>query len=339
MPRPIKVERACYTPAMRYRELGRTGLSISEVSFGAWAIGGGMWGGRRDDDARRALRRALDRGVNFIDTALVYGEGHSERLVGEAVRERQSGQTPLHVATKVPGKARQWPAPPTAKLSEFFPRKWVVECAERSLKNLGVDHVDLLQLHVWADAWTTDDEWLEAFTTLKRDGKIRHAGVSINSHDPKSAVRLARSGRIDSLQVFYNLFDQSPEDELFPVCREHGIGVLARVPFDEGALTGKLRHDTKFVEGDFRQGYFAGDLLRRTVDAVEEMRPILESAAGTMARGALRFCLSHPAVSAVIPGMRSDAQVDENCAASDEGPLSEATLAQLRRFRWVRDPY
>ena len=324
---------------MRYRELGRSGLSFSEVGFGAWAIGGGMWGGKRDDDSRRALRRAVEHGVNFVDTALVYGDGHSEKLVGELVRERRSGQTPLFIATKVPGKAYQWPARPDAKLKDFFPRDWVTKCAERSLANLGVDCIDLLQLHVWAEAWTDEDEWWEALSSLKQAGKIRCAGVSINSHDPKSAVRLARSGRVEALQVFYNIFDQSPEDELFSACQEHGVGVLARVPFDESSLTGKLTLDTKFPDGDFRREYFGGDLLRQTVQKVDSMRPVVEGAAKTMARGALRYCLSHPAVTSVIPGMRSDSQVDENCAASDDGPLSPATLAELRAYRWVRGPY
>ncbi len=294
-----------------------------------------MWGGRRDEDARRALRRAVDRGVNFIDTALVYGDGHSERLVGELLRERPG----LMVATKVPGQCYQWPARPDARIADFFPRDWVLRCAEKSLKNLGVERIDLLQLHVWADAFTEAEEWQRAMEELQQAGKIRYVGVSLNSHDPKSALRLVRTGKVDALQVFYNLFDQSPEDELFAACLEHKVGVLARVPFDEGSLTGKLRADTKFPDGDFRRQYFAGELLTKTVGLVEEMRPILEQAAGTMARGALRFCLSHPAVSTVIPGMRSDQQVDENCAASDEGPLPAGTLAQLRRFRWVRPPY
>lgn len=321
---------------MRTRTLGRTGLSISEVSFGAWAIGGGMWGARRDDDARRALRRAADHGVNFVDTALVYGNGHSERLVGELVRERRPA--PIHVATKVPPKDMQWPARADTPARDAFPAAWIVESCERSLRFLKLDAVDLLQLHVWSDAWLDDDGWPRAFEDLKRAGKIRFAGVSLNSHDPKSGLRLVRSGKIDVVQVLHNVFDQSPEDELYPACLEHRVGVLARVPFDEGALTGKLRHDTVFPEGDFRREYFAGDLLGRTVDAVEKMRPIVEGAAKTMARGALRYCLSSPAVSAVIPGMRSDAQVDENCAASDEGPLPPATVAALRPFRWVRRP-
>jgi aryl-alcohol dehydrogenase-like predicted oxidoreductase len=320
---------------MRYRTLGKSGLKVSEIGFGAWAIGGGMWGGRRDQDARAALERAIERGVNLIDTALVYGDGHSERLVGEIARAHAG----VAVATKVPPKSYEWPARPGSKLSEFFPAAWIRECCERSLVNLGVERIDLLQLHVWADAWTDQDEWYRAMTALRDQGKIRFIGISINSHDPASAVRVVRAGRVDALQVFYNIFDQSPEDELYPACVEHGVGVLARVPFDEGSLTGKLTVDTKFPEGDFRAEYFGGSLLSDTVKRVEALRPIVEPAATSLARGALRFCLSQPAISTVIPGMRSTHQADENTAASDDGPLPAEVLQKLRAHRWVRKPY
>lgn len=294
-----------------------------------------MWGGPRDEAAAVALERAYQHGVRLVDTALVYGDGHSERLVGKFLAKHRD----VVVATKVPGKSFQWPARPGAKLEEFFPASWIVECCEKSLKNLAVDRIDVLQLHVWADAWTDRDEWYGAMVKLREQGKIRAIGISINSHDPASALRVVAAGRVDVLQVFYNLFDQSPEDALFPACITHGVGVLARVPLDEGSLTGKLRKDTVFPIGDFRSQYFAGDLLPQTVDRVEQMRPILEGAAGTIARGALRFCLSHPAVTSVIPGMRSDSQVDENTAAGSDPPLSQEALARLRPFRWVRSPY
>ena len=322
---------------MKRRKLGRSGAEVSEIGFGAWAIGGRMWGGPRDADARSALASAREHGVNFIDTALVYGDGHSEKLVGAFVRESRFGDAVI--ATKVPPRAMQWPAPPDARLEDYFPPDWIRGSCERSLKNLGLERVDVLQLHVWADAWTDRDEWYDTMTRLRDQGKIRWIGISINSHDPASAVRVVRAGRVDALQVLYNAFDQSPEDLLFPACREHGVGIIARVPFDEGSLTGKLRADTRFPPGDFRSGYFEGDLLSETVRRVERMRPILERAAGSMARGALRFCLSHPAVSTVIPGMRNPAQVGENCAASDDGPLPGDVLGRLRPHRWVRDAY
>ena len=319
---------------MQQRKLGQNGPDVSVIGFGAWAIGGGMWGERRDDDARAALERATSRGVTLIDTALVYGDGHSERLTGELARRR-----PVLVATKVPPKSYQWPARPDARISECFPVSWIVQCAERSLKNLGLERIDLLQLHVWADAWTDADEWQKAFEQLRQQGKIRLSGISINSNDPASAVRVVEKRGVDVLQVFYNIFDQSPNDALLPACVEHGVGVLARVPFDEGSLTGKLRNDTVFPPGDFRTQYFGGGLLQETVRRVEAMRPLVESAAGSMAAGALRFCLSHPAVSAVIPGMRSPEQVDANTAVGDAGPLPPEILRALEAHRWVRPAY
>jgi len=320
---------------MNTRPLGKSGIRVSEIGFGAWAIGGGMWGGKRDDDARASLERARERGVTLLDTALVYGDGHSERLIGAFKKQHPE----MVVATKVPPKAMQWPAHPGSDLERFFPSAWIRECCERSLRNLGLERIDLLQLHVWADAWTDRDEWYATMVALRDEGKIGAIGLSINSHDPQSAVRVVASGRVDALQVFYNIFDQSPEDALFPACLEHHVGVLARVPFDEGSLTGKLRADTVFPPGDFRTDYFGGPLLAETVRRVESLRPIVESAASSLARGALRYCLSHPAVSSVIPGMRSPAQVDENTAASPDGPLPPSTLTALHPHRWVRPPY
>lgn len=320
---------------MKTRKLGKSGITVSEVGYGAWAIGGSMWGGRRDDEARSSLERAYERGVRLVDTALVYGDGHSERLIGPFLKAHPD----VAVATKVPPKAMQWPARPGAKLEAYFPGAWIRECCEKSLRNLAAERIDLLQLHVWAEAWTDHDEWYGTLVKLKEEGKIRAIGISINSHDPQSAVRVVEAGRVDALQVFYNIFDQSPEDALYPACVTHGVGVLARVPFDEGSLTGKLTPETVFPPGDFRVDYFGGGKLAETVKRVEAMRPLVEGAAKTMARGALRYCLSHPAVSCVIPGMRTPHQVDENCAASDDGSLPAETLAQLRAHRWVRSPY
>jgi aryl-alcohol dehydrogenase-like predicted oxidoreductase len=324
-------------PRMKYRHLGRSGVEVSEIGVGAWAMGGSMWGGRRDDDARDALARAIAQGVNFIDTAIAYGQGHSERLVGEFVRSHPAAN--VRVATKVPPKSSRWPAYPDACLEDNFPADWIRSCCEQSLRNLGLERIDLLQLHVWADAWTDRDEWYGTMTRLRDEGKIRLIGISLNSHDPGSAVRVVSARRVDAVQVFYNIFDQSPEDALFPACLEAGVGVLARVPFDEGSLTGKLTADSRFPEGDFRADYFRGPLLQETVTRMEALRPTVEGAAKTMARGALRFCLSHPAVSTVIPGMRNARQADENCAASDDGRLGPDVITKLRAHRWVRRPY
>jgi aryl-alcohol dehydrogenase-like predicted oxidoreductase len=327
---------------MRYRTLGKTGLVSSEIGFGAWAIGGSMWGGADDAVSTAALERALEQGVTLFDTALVYGMGRSERLVGQLWRAHQgrAGDKEILVATKVPPLDMRWPAAADASCSKVFPAAHVERSCERSLANLGVERIDLLQLHVWADAFTDDDELWGALDRLRAQGKVRAVGVSINDHQPATALRVVASGRIDAVQVIYNVFDQSPEDELLPACARAGVGVLARVPFDEGSLTGKLRPDTRFPEGDFRASYFRGKRLGETVRRVEALRPTLAGrAGGSLAQGALRFCLSHPAVSTVIPGMRTIAQVDDDTAASDAGSLAADTLAALRPHRWVRDFY
>jgi aryl-alcohol dehydrogenase-like predicted oxidoreductase len=321
---------------MRYRRLGRTGIEVSEIGYGAWGIGGAQWGGADDDESLQALHRAIDLGLNFIDTALAYGEGRSERLVGRVVRERDET---VHVATKVPPRNRIWPAAEGAGLDEVFPPGYVTECAEQSLRNLELDTVDLLQLHVWNDDWAGSEELLGEIERLRDDGKIRRFGISINDHQPSNALRLVRSGAVDSVQVIYNVFDQSPEDELLPACREHDVGVIARVPLDEGGLTGRIGPDTEFEGDDFRASYFRGDRRREVHERVTAIASELGIGDGQLAEAALRFVLSEPAVSTVIPGMRSIRNVQRNIAASDAGPLSPDERERLRAHRWVRNFY
>jgi aryl-alcohol dehydrogenase-like predicted oxidoreductase len=321
---------------MRYRSLGRTGIEVSEVGYGAWGIGGAQWGGADDDESLQALHRAIDLGLNLIDTALAYGEGRSERLVGRVVRERDET---VYVATKVPPRNRLWPAEEGAALDEVFPSGYVSECAERSLRNLDVDTVDLLQLHVWNDDWTDSDELRDEVAGLRSSGKIRFFGISINDHEPANGVRLVRSGAVDTVQVIYNVFDQSPEDELFPACREHGVGVIARVPLDEGGLTGRIDADTEFEGDDFRAHYFRGDRKREVHERATAIATDLAIDDSRLAETALRFILSEPAVSTVIPGMRSIRNVERNIAASEAGPLSPDQRERLRAHRWVRNFY
>jgi aryl-alcohol dehydrogenase-like predicted oxidoreductase len=318
---------------MKYRTLGRTGLEVSAVGFGAWAIGGDMWGPQDDDQALDAIARAWDLGCTFFDTAAVYGDGHSEELIGRFMKA--SGHRPV-IATKVPPKNYRWPAGRGTPIREAFPKEWVISETEDSLRRLGVDHVDLQQLHVWDEEWADEDEWYEGLVRLREQGKVRFFGASLNSHDPDSGVRLVESGRIDAVQVIYNIFEQAPEDRLFPAVLEHGVGVLARVPFDESALTGKLTKKTAFAPGDFRQRYFAGGKLAETVDRVEALRWLVPDDAASMAEAALRFCLSHDAVSTVIPGIRNAGQAQQNCAAADAGALRPDTLARLKGHRWER---
>jgi aryl-alcohol dehydrogenase-like predicted oxidoreductase len=321
---------------MKYRTLGKTGLQVSELGFGAWGIGGTMWIGADDAESLQALGLAIERGVNFLDTAYGYGDGHSEELVGAAIRE--SAET-VYVASKIPPKNMQWPAQPGVRAEDAFPADWIVECTERSLRNLGLDTIDVQQFHVWSDEWVVQGDWLEGVERLKRDGKIRYFGVSINDHQPANAIRLVESGLVDTVQVIYNVFDQGPEDALFPAVEAAGVGVIVRVPFDEGALTGTVRPETTFPEGDFRNSYFAGDRKREVWERVQAIASDLGVEVDRLAEIALRYCLSHPAVSVVIPGMRSTRNVERNVSAVSAGPLDEDQLAALHRHRWVRDFY
>ena len=321
---------------MRYRKLGRTGIDVSEIGYGAWGIGGAQWGGADDDESLQALHRAIDLGLNFIDTALAYGEGRSERLVGQVVREREET---VHLATKVPPKNRIWPAEKGARLADVFPPGYVRECAEQSLRNLGMEKVDLLQLHVWNDDWADSDELRDEVEWLRSDGKIRHFGISINDHQPSNGLRLVRTGAVDTVQVIYNVFDQSPEDELLPACREHDVGVIARVPLDEGGLTGRIDADTEFEGDDFRASYFRDERKREVHERATAIASELGIDEDRLAEAALRFILSEPAVSTVIPGMRSIRNVQRNIAASDAGALSPEARERLRGHRWVRNFY
>jgi aryl-alcohol dehydrogenase-like predicted oxidoreductase len=321
---------------MRYRKLGKTEAEISEIGFGAWGIGGNQWLGGKDDESDRALRRAFELGVNFVDTALAYGDGHSERLVGEAVK---SSFHRIYVATKVPPKNRIWPASPSTPISEVFPYDYIIESTNQSLANLGVEQIYLQQLHTWTDAWVEREEWRRAAEDLKRSGKIRFFGISIAEHDPDSALEAVRTGMIDSVQVIYNIFDQTPEKNLFPLCQEKKVGVLARVPLDEGGLTGTITEGTQFVPGEFRDSYFRGDRKREVVERVEALKKDLAGVPGTLPEIALRFCLSHPAVTTVIPGMRRIATVESSCRAAAGGKLDDRTLAILKRHAWDRNFY
>lgn len=321
---------------MNYRKLGRTGIEVSEISFGAWGIGGGLWQGSDDRESLKALRRAADLGVNFIDTALAYGKGHSERLVGRFLKQRKER---IHIATKIPPKNSEWPARPGTQLREVFPAKYVRKCTEESLKNLNVETIDVQQFHVWLDDWNNEPEWFDEVRALKEEGKIRFFGVSINDHQPSSALAIVASGKIDIVQVIYNIFDQSPEGELFPQCRKHGVGVIARVPFDEGGLTGRITPETSFPEQDFRHRYFRGDRKREVSEKVQKLMELLGKEAATLPELALRFCLHHPSVSTVIPGMRTENHVEQNASVSDGEKLSAQTLSQLKKHRWEKNFY
>jgi aryl-alcohol dehydrogenase-like predicted oxidoreductase len=316
--------------------MGKTGLQVSEIGFGAWGIGKSNWVGADDDESLRALNRAIDLGLNFIDTAYGYGEGHSERLIGQVLRERSER---VYVATKIPPKNRQWPAAHTTPVAETFPGDHIRKYTERSLQNLGVDALDLQQFHVWSDTWMEQGDWLDTVQQLKNEGKIRFFGVSINDHEPQTALKLVRSGGVDVVQVIYNIFDQSPEDELLSACREHNVGVIVRVPFDEGALTGTITPDTEFPANDWRNNYFRGDRKREVYERVQRIAQDLNIDLEQLPEVALRYVLSHPAVSTVIPGMRRVRNVERNMAVGDGQGLPDAQVQQLKAQRWVRNYY
>jgi aryl-alcohol dehydrogenase-like predicted oxidoreductase len=314
------------------RRLGRTGLSVSEVGYGAWGIGGSMWLGAEDDESVRALHRAIDLGLNFIDTAAVYGNGHSERLVGQVVRERDER---IVVASKVPPKNGRWPAPDGVDPDEAFPADHIRKWTERTLSNLGLDVLDVQQFHVWNDEWVGRGSWHDAIAALKDEGKIRFFGVSINDLQPANAVKLIETGAVDTVQVIYNIFEQAPEDELFGACERNDVGVIARVPLDEGSLTGRLTADSTFPDGDFRNEYFSGE---RALDKVDERVGAILDDLGIeredLAEVALRYVLSRPEVSTVIPGMRTVRNVERNMALGDGEGLPDEQVAALKAHRW-----
>ena len=321
---------------MNTRALGKTGLRVSEIGFGAWGIGGTFWIGAEDDASRRALHRAIDLGVNFIDTAIVYGQGRSERLVGEVLRERREQ---VYVATKVPPRNLVWPAKKGVPVSETFPGDHIVRSCEKSLRNLGREPIDLLQFHVWQDDYLDEGGWMDAFLALKKSGKARFLGVSVNDHDPDSALRVVASGFVDAVQVIFNIFDPTPAQELFPACQKHGVGVLARVPLDEGGLSGTITPETTFPEGDFRNRYFRGERKKQVFERAQALMAEKGDEAKSLPELALRFCLSHDAVSTVIPGMRRLSTVEANAAVSDGRGLSAGLLERLAAHAWPRSFY
>ncbi len=321
---------------MHYRKLGASEAEVSEIGFGAWGIGGKQWQGNNDQESLRALKRAFELGVDLVDTALAYGDGHSERLVGKAVNETFHK---VYVATKIPPKNRIWPASPATPISEVFPYSYIVQCTEESLRNLGTEQIYLQQFHVWTDAWTNTEEWRRAIEDLKQSGKVRFFGVSISEHDPDSALEAVKTCLFNAVQVIYNIFDQTAEKNLFPLCQKLKVGVLARVPLDEGGLTGTITENTKFEPGEFRDLYFRGDRKRQVVEHVEALRRDLKGYPGSLPEIALRFCLSNHAVTSVIPGMRRVQTVESSCRAAAAGMLDAKTLAILKRHAWDRNFY
>jgi aryl-alcohol dehydrogenase-like predicted oxidoreductase len=316
---------------MRTRPFGRLGWPVSEVGYGLWGMGG--WSGSDDQESIAALERAVAMGCTFFDTALAYGDGKSEQLLAQVLARHRDKQ--LVVATKIPPRNRKWPAVPSDPIDAVFPPDYIRESTETSLANLGVSSIDVQQFHVWDDTWTADEGWQRAVDDLKREGLVKAFGISLNRWEPTNGLRALRTGLLDSVQVVYNVFDQNPQDDLFPLCRERGIAVIARVPFDEGSLTGTLTRASRWPSGDWRNLYFTRENLAQTLDRVDALAADLPTGM-SLPETALRFILASPDVSTVIPGMRRVGHVEANLGVSDGRPLAPDALARLGRHRWVR---
>jgi aryl-alcohol dehydrogenase-like predicted oxidoreductase len=316
---------------MQQRTFGRTGWRVSEVGYGMWGMAG--WSGSDDEESHTSLDRAIALGCNFFDTAWAYGDGRSEKILGQALRRHAGKQ--LYVATKVPPKNRQWPARAGVPLDEAFPADYIREYTEKSLANIGVPWLDLQQFHVWNDEWARDERWQRAVRALKDEGLVKAFGISVNRFEPWNVLRALETGLVDSVQVVYNLLDQNPEDELLPACQARNIAVIARVPFDEGSLTGTLTADARWPEGDFRNRYFTPENLAATLPRVAALEAVVPDGM-TLPELALRHILEHPAVTTVIPGMRKVTHVEQNLAVSDGVRLPPALMAELKRHRWNR---
>ena len=318
---------------MKYRKFGRTGFDVSDIAYGLWGMGG--WSGSNDEESLKALQLSAERGCNFFDTAWAYGDGKSDGFLGQTIAANPKKR--LYAASKIPPKNQCWPASPKYKYHDVFPPDHVFTYADLIRKQLGTETIDVLQFHVWDDSWIDEPDFRKTVEKLKRDGVIRAFGLSLNRWEPENGIKAIRTGLVDAVQVIYSIFDQSPEDELFPLCQEQNIGVIVRVALDEGSLGGKMTRETTFPKSDWRSGYFNPQNLANTMDRVDKLKKILP-AGMSLPEMALRFVLSHSAVSTVIIGMRKLEHVEQNIGLSDKGPLSPELLKELKKHRWDRKP-
>ncbi len=318
---------------MNYRRFGRTDWKVGEIGYGMWGMAG--WTKSDDKQSDQSLDIAVEGGCNFFDTAWGYGAGKSEEILGRLVK-RHPGKK-LYMASKIPPKNMTWPSRSEFKLDDCFPAGHIIEYTEKSLKNLGVETIDLMQFHVWEDSWATNEEWQRAIENLKSEGKIRHMGVSVNRWEPENVLETLRTGHISAVQVIYNIFDQAPEDKLLPLCEKLDIGVIARVPFDEGTLTGTFTKETTFPEEDWRSTYFVPENLNSSVEHADRLKPLVPRDM-TMPEMALRFILSNPQIHTTIPGMRKAYHVKSNLGAGDGKGLPQDLMKKLKKHRWDREP-
>jgi aryl-alcohol dehydrogenase-like predicted oxidoreductase len=318
---------------MKYRRFGRTGWQVSEIGYGMWGMAG--WTGSDDQESLASLQLAVDLGCTFFDTAWGYGEGHSEALLGQIIRANPDQK--LYTATKIPPKNFIWPSQREFTLDDCFPPEHIEEYVHNSLENSGLESFDLMQFHVWEDHFVEDDRWIGKMTDLRAQGLIHAIGISINRWEPWNGVKTVNSGLIDAVQVIYNIFDQNPEDDLLPACQEHDVAVIARVPFDEGTLTGNITLDSSWPDDDWRSSYFVAENLQSSVEHADALRPLIPENL-TMPEMALRFILNESRISTIIPGMRKNTHVRMNLATSDQGPLPKDLHQKLRSHRWDRTP-
>ncbi len=322
---------------MKYRIMGKTGYNVSEIGYGAWGIGGDWWKGGSDDEALKGLHKAIDLGVNFIDTALGYGNGHSEQLIGKVLKERSER---IYVATKIPRKDVMRPVEPGTPISGAYPKDWIIECTEKSLKNLGLEKIDIQMFHFWTNEWINDDGWKEAAALLKEQGKIGAFGASINFpyNNIDNGIPAMESGHFDVCEVVYNIYQQEPEEDIFKTALKNNVGIIARCPLDEGSLSGKITPDSVFPDGSFQDYYFRDDRKQEVYDKANELQWLInEGYASSLPEAALRFPLNQEAVSTIIVGMRNEKHVDSNCQASDKGTLPQEVIQRLKAHKWAHD--
>ena len=317
---------------MKYRILGKTGHKVSEIGFGAWAIGS-HWGTQHISDSIEALDKAIDLGVNFIDTAQGYGNGKSEQIIAEVLKERSEE---VIVATKIPPADGPWPPSPYSDVEERFSEKYIRASVDTCRKNLDTDCIDILQLHTWTRAWNRNPKPLDIVHKLKSEGIVKHIGISTPEHDQNSLIYLMQQGYLDTVQVIYNIFDQEPAAELLPVALDSNVGVIVRLAFDEGVLTGKYEKDHLFPKDDFRSNYFEGDRIARAVSRVDAIKSEIKGSGFTMPQAALKFALSHPAVSSVITGIRNEDQAAMNIEVSDMPDMPDELIKKLQKHTWLR---
>jgi aryl-alcohol dehydrogenase-like predicted oxidoreductase len=317
---------------MKHRPFGNKGIDVSEIGFGAWAIGG-SWGHQKESDSMEALEVAVDQGINFIDTAAGYGDGRSERIIGEFLKGRNERVT---ISTKTPPVPGKWPPSPYCRIGERYPEKYLRENLEERMRNLQTEQIDILLLHTWTRAWNDSPEALYVLQKMKSEGLVKLVGISTPEHDQNCVIQLMREGLVDAVQVIYNIFEQEPAAQLLPVALETGTGIIVRVAFDEGVLTGKYKATDTFEKDDFRRHYFAGDRLDRSVKRVERIRKAFGDSGYSLPQLALKFALSHPAVSTVIPGIRNREQALQNSEISSLPDPDEEVLMQLREHTWNR---